>query len=426
MGYKKKLYRLVFLITVLINVQINAQLSDFIYDAQDAKSLANTFTLTPQQLDMRARCRFDELFKAARLLKINGKNKDALELFAVCLSLYPFDWVSNWEIADLYGIRGDLKRLWKGQAFRWRYIKKFQNKLWRGEPLQNRTIVVHGIWGFGDTFQYVRYLKLLKQEVVTIIFSGQKALHKILNGCMHIDQFIDEPKEIMYDYQIPLPGLPERFNTKLESIPADIPYLYADPILINFWKTQLAKDKKFKIGICWHGEQRPDPLSDYRPIPLALIAQLADLPMVSLYSLQRTTSGIEQLKQDSKISIHQFDKNFDIINGSFMDTAAVMKNLDLVITIDTSIARLAGGLGVPVWVLLPFIAENRFFINRTDSPWYPTMRLFRQPKKGDWDSVINILIPSLRKNIAKQGVSKLSISYSGKKHIIEYSQEKQD
>ena len=183
-------------------------------------------------------------------------------------------------------------------------------------------------------------------------------------------------------------------------IPAKIPYIYADNVLTKEWKEKLSGDNNVKVGLCWTGVTSlgENYILDYtkvkRSIPLKKLAPLADSGNVSFYSLQIS----EDLNTGSdRFIIHDFGLDFDKRHGAFMDTAAVMKNLDVVITTDTSIVHLAGALGIKTWLLLPFSAEWRWLIDRVDSPWYPTARLFRQPKIGDWDSVVQDVKNELKK-----------------------------
>jgi hypothetical protein len=181
-------------------------------------------------------------------------------------------------------------------------------------------------------------------------------------------------------------SLPAILGTTLATIPAKIPYLQADPALEATWKEELARIRGFKIGIAWQGN--PNYGSDrLRSIPLARFAQLARLDGVQLFSLQKGF-GSEQVEQLAKeFTVINLGPDLDETAGTFMDTAAVMKNLDLVVTSDTAIAHLAGALGVPVWVALAYVPDWRWLLQRADSPWYPTMRLFRQSVPGDWNGV---------------------------------------
>ena len=197
-----------------------------------------------------------------------------------------------------------------------------------------------------------------------------------------------------------------RFHIISPGVDAEIPYLHADEKLTAEWKQKLAKDKNFKIGICWQGND-----NYATPLLRATVAQksvhpkefapICQLPGVSLYSLQKTT-GTDQLKElPNGMHIITFDGDFDQSNGRFMDTAAVIKNLDLVITVDTSISHLSSGLGTPTWIMLPNPSDWRWMMDRNDSPWYPNVtRLFKQPTPGDWQSMIKEVAVELKKHIA--------------------------
>jgi len=202
-------------------------------------------------------------------------------------------------------------------------------------------------------------------------------------------------------------SLPLYFNTKKDTIPASIPYIYADQKLVEEWHDKLAHDKNFKIGICWQGNAHYSTQFLRRAVAAkschaSTFAPLASIEGISLYSLQKM-NGHEQLSNlPDGLIINDFGPDFDESHGRFMDTAAVMKNLDLVITIDTSISHFAGALGVPVWILLPHPADWRWMLDTNDTPWYPNARLFRQPKLGDWKSAIEQVTLELKKLIASK------------------------
>ena len=199
-------------------------------------------------------------------------------------------------------------------------------------------------------------------------------------------------------------SLPFFYKTTRETVPAEIPYLEADPNLVSHWHNTLNNDHNFKVGIVWEGspyyESFKTSLSK-KSIPLELFAPLAALPGVSLYSLQQM-NGTDQLKNlPSGMLIHTFGDDFDSTNGRFMDTAAVIKNMDLILCVDTSVAHLAGALGAPVWMLVPLVADWRWMEQQSDSPWYPTMRIFRQTACGDWTTVMDTVINELSTLIKK-------------------------
>jgi tetratricopeptide (TPR) repeat protein/ADP-heptose:LPS heptosyltransferase len=309
-----------------------------------------------------------------------------------------------------YLMLGDFEKGWEG--YEWRYskpegaLRDYNAPRWDGSDLNGKTILLHAEQGFGDTFQFIRYAKLIKEKHGTVIAAVQKALVNIIGLCPYVDIVVNQDDTLPpFDVQASLMSLPHILKTKFESLPAEIPYLFADEKLTDHWKEELAKDKNFKIGVCWQGNSNYATPQLRTAVALKSIEaqQLAPLclPGVSLYSLQKMT-GTDQVNQLSDdVKIITFDGNFDQSNGRFMDTAAVMKNLDLIITVDTSICHLASGLGVPTWVMLPNPPDWRWMLDRSDSPWYPTIRLFRQPTPGDWESVVQMVAKELKQLVEK-------------------------
>lgn len=339
------------------------------------------------------------LYNIGYLYKCMGKIDTALHYYRQILEHNPNHVEAHFGLAMAYLLTGSLLEGWKEYEYRWqrnnmtpRVLAKPQ---WSGEPLQGKTLFIHAEQGLGDTLQFIRYAKLAKTAGATVIAAVQKPLVTLLSRCPYLDRVISlEQKITNFDYHIPLMSMPLVYQTKLESIPTDIPYLYADEQLIQYWGEVLKKEQTFNIGICWQGNPNYSTASLRRTVaaksmPLHLFAPLANIPGVRLYSLQRT-SGTEQLAEINDLfELHTFDDSFDVEHGRFMDTAAVMKRLDLVITVDTATCHLAGGLGIPAWLMLPNPPDWRWMLERSDTPWYPTMQLFRQPESGDWESVIN-------------------------------------
>jgi hypothetical protein len=199
--------------------------------------------------------------------------------------------------------------------------------------------------------------------------------------------------------------VPAIFHTTLQTIPAKIPYLFADEALVGQWRTKLEGVRGFRIGINWHGREGHTD-AKRRDIPLSHFAALSQTPGVRLISLQKGSGENEVAAAGMGSSIVGLG-NFDTTHGAFVDTAAVMMNLDLVITSDTSVAHLAGALGVPVWVALPYVPDWRWLLDRSDSPWYPTMRLFRQNVPGDWGRPFEEIRRVLAEIISERGKSLL-------------------
>lgn len=351
-------------------------------------------------------------YNIAYTYKKLGLLAEALPYYEKTLSLKPNHTEALFSRGLAHLVLGDWEKGWEGYEYRWKRgdhqtLRPYKEPMWRGEPLEHKHIFVYAEQGLGDTFQFIRYLRILKEMGAYITFAPQKALVDIAKLCPYIDTVIphqDHPES--FDYFIPLVSLPYILNTRVETTPHEIPYLYADPTLETYWHTELQKDPNFKIGICWQGN------SEYstaflravvanKSMPVHLFEPLTYIPGVTVYSLQRVT-GTNQLIPDS-MHLITFGEDFDTQHGRFMDTAAVIKNLDLVITIDTSICHLAAGLGTPVWNLLPNPADWRWMLDRLDTPWYPNMRLFRQPTPGDWVSVINDVVVAVNKLITESG-----------------------
>lgn len=337
--------------------------------------------------------------------------EQSLPYYDKTLSLNPNHKEARFSQGLTYLMLGDWERGWEGYEYRWdrgeqQKLRNYLEPMWRGEPLEGKHIFVYAEQGLGDTFQFVRYLKLLKELGAYITLAPQNPLRTLLKLCPYIDEVIPfHDRPATFDYWIPLVSLPYVFKTRLDTAPNEIPYLYADPALEQYWHEQLAADHNFKIGICWQGN------SEYSTAFLRaavkskstqahLFEPITHIPGVSVYSLQRIT-GVDQLEKiPASMKLITFDDQFDNAHGRFMDTAAVIKNLNLVVTIDTSICHLAAALGVPVWNLLPTPADWRWMLNPTDTPWYPNMRLFRQPKQGDWQGLMQEVVYTLRRRLA--------------------------
>ena len=250
----------------------------------------------------------------------------------------------------------------------------------------------------GDTLQFVRYAALVKKQGGMVVLACPAPLMPLLRTCPGIDRLVSRKSAIpLHTVHIPLLSLPRVLRTELATIPCDVPYLYADPARVHFWRNELANVSAFKVGIAWQGN--PKHVNDAnRSVPLSQFQPLAEIPGVQLFSLQ-VGKGSEQLAQlDGKFTVMDLRQR---IEGAYTETAAVMKNLDLVICCDTSVAHLAGALGVPVWVALPFATDWRWLHHRDDSPWYPTMRLFRQQRAKDWPDVFTRLKEALASEIQK-------------------------
>jgi Tfp pilus assembly protein PilF len=352
------------------------------------------------------------------VLQEQGKYEEALPCYEESLRFKPDHAETHVNRAMLWLALGDCERGWP--EFEWRWRTKdlpgygFKQARWDGAPLNGRTLLLYGEQGLGDTIQFIRYVKLVRQQdrvSKKLIVQCQVPLVRLLRGFPGIDQIAGRGAPLPdFDVHAPLLSLPGIFHTNLASIPADIPYLHADAKLMRQWKRTLCDEsaksehsstphsapctRHFLVGICWQGNA-DKPFDFHRSMALAHFAPLAAVPGVKLISLQKG-QGSEQLAQAAKqFPIMDLGDKFDESAGPFMDSAAAIKNLDLLITSDTAVPHLAGALGVPIWVAVPLAADWRWLIQREDSPWYPTMRLFRQTRYGHWEDVFQRIAEEL-------------------------------
>jgi tetratricopeptide (TPR) repeat protein len=273
--------------------------------------------------------------------------------------------------------------------------KRFSQPEWDGRPLPGGTLLLHVEHGIGDTLLMIRYAPIIRRQGLRLILECQRSLIPLLSTCPGIEQLVARGESpLSFDVHAALFSLPRLLGTRVHNIPADVPYLFARDDLIRQWRDRLNGPARLKIGICWQGNPMPG-VSEHRWFSLARFGTIARLPGVQLVSLQKGP-GAEQLAA-CPFAVTQLGSDLDEANGAFMDTAAVMKDLDLVISPDTAVAHLAGAMGIPVWVLLTRVADWRWLIDREDSPWYPNVRLFRQENSGDWDSVFGRVAETVRR-----------------------------
>jgi hypothetical protein len=251
--------------------------------------------------------------------------------------------------------------------------------------------LVYAEQGYGDTLQFVRYLPLLNRYQGRIIFEApDRSLCTLLESIRGIDMiFVHGESAPSADFQIPLLSLPGLLGTRLDSVPQTVPYLRACPHKVAAWDSRTADDTgSMRVGLCWFGRLQPDPR---RSVRLDQMVALTPIPNVVFHSLQVGLGS----EQTSVPPVGMRLRDDSVLFVDFSETAALISTLDLVISIDTAVAHLAGALGKPVWLLLPFAPDWRWLLERDDSPWYPGMRLFRQTRPGDWGSVMERIATEL-------------------------------
>jgi tetratricopeptide (TPR) repeat protein len=337
------------------------------------------------------------------LLRSSGRYSEAIDSFERTLARKPGDPSARFALAFVHLTLGNFSEGWPLYEARiddpslGATRRDFTVPRWTGrEALAGKTLLVHAEQGLGDTMQFCRYVPMLAARGIDVVFEVMpqlKALMHTLPGNHRLSARGEPPPP--FDYQCPLLSLPLALATDLGSIPSQTPYLAVDPQRAAHWNSLIRAIAGLRVGIAWQGNPHVERLvwARGRSMPLAALAPLAKIPGVSLVSLQKG-AGSEQLK-DAGFQVIDLGPQFDAGADAFLDTAAVVSALDLVISTDTSVAHLAGALARPVWTALPVVPEWRWLLDRSDSPWYPTMRLFRQTRRGDWESVVAALAAAL-------------------------------
>jgi tetratricopeptide (TPR) repeat protein len=335
------------------------------------------------------------------ILRIKGRHEQALSCYQKVIQINPADAEAHWNMANVLLLTGNFKLGWKEYVWLWKtedcmkQRRVFSQPEWNGSDIKGRTILLYAEYGFGDTIQFIRFAPMVAECEATVIVECQRELTSLLKTFEGMQKVIPRGEDLPdFDLRCSLMMLPVLFDTSLDTIPNKTPYLTANPGLVEKWHKRLQHDtSKMKIGIVWSGVS-----TSKKFCSLKTFAPLAQLQGVSFYSLQKGEAVKEVMNTPNGMQLYDYSNEIN----DFSDTAALIENLDLVISIDTSVAHLAGALGKPVWILLPFVPDWRWFLDREDSPWYPTMKLFRQPSLGDWKSVIDKVSDNLQNKLANE------------------------
>ncbi len=299
---------------------------------------------------------------------------------------------------------GDWNDGWRNFEWRWRNEhcasslerREFFQPLWLGQlPLEGSTIFLHGEQGLGDFIQFCRYATQLAEGGARVVLEAPRPLLNLLRSLAGVERLVAQGESPPpFDYYCPLLSLPLACGTTPTSIPAQVPYLRSSPDRARYWRDKLGERTRPRVGLVWSGGCRPDQpelwqVNRRRNIPLTQMAALMQ-PGVEFYSLQKgepAVTELAELRAAGSIAAELIDFSGEL--WDFEETAALIEQLDLVISVDTSTAHLAGALGKPIWILNRFDTCWRWFLDRTDSPWYPTARIYRQERPHDWAGVIN-------------------------------------
>jgi tetratricopeptide (TPR) repeat protein len=323
-----------------------------------------------------------------RALQALNRHEAALASYAEAVALAPDYAGAQWNLALAHLALGNFAEGWAGYEWRWRdgelAPRALPAPLWTGGDLTGKTVLVHAEQGLGDTLQFARYLPLLAARGARVVLEAQRPLLPLLASLGGVAELVAAGEELPeFDLQVPLLSLPGAFATTLDSIPRDVPYLRAAPERVATWRAALAALPHPRIGLVWAGS--PGNRNDrQRSLSLRHLAPLLDLAGAGIVTLQTELRDGDAALLRRHPGVTQLGERLQ----DFADTAAVMGELDLVVSVDTAAAHLAGALGRALFLLLPFSAEWRWLRQREDSPWYPSARLFRQPAPGDWDAAV--------------------------------------
>jgi tetratricopeptide (TPR) repeat protein len=315
---------------------------------------------------------------------------EAIESYDCAIALSPDFADARWGSAISKILTGNYTEGWKLYEWRWKtdeFInsqRHYNKKLWLGDLIiKDKVLFIYREQGFGDYIQFIRYALLAEQAGARVILEVPAPLMALVSTLKGNFTLVETGAPLPeFDYHCPVMSLPLAFKTTVETIPAQIPYLYADEAKKKQWCKNFGEKTKPRIGLVWSGT--PNHRNDHnRSFPLRQLSDLLDLPF-EFHSLQKDVRAvdIDALEEFSQVHQHQDDLL------DFSDTAALVEQMDIVISVDTSVAHLAGAMGKSLFVLLPYVPDYRWMLDRSDSPWYPTARLFRQPALYDWDSVI--------------------------------------
>jgi Tfp pilus assembly protein PilF len=324
-----------------------------------------------------------------------GRIDLAFEYYYKAMELQPDDAELHRNLGVIHLLQGNFEEGWREYRHRWQCREaiqhRYQQPKWTGQELKGKTILLYSEQGLGDTIHFVRFAKILKDRGARTILHMQTPLLALLQGCPGIDSIIPHSWNVSepFDYHCSLVDVADVLGIHADNIPADVPYIRIPDNLVGYWRSHLNRSlppARARVGLVWQGNA--DHQADmFRSFALRELEPLCGIDGVQFISLQ-FGKGSEQLQGWSGSQpIHSLPGELDKSSGAFMDTAAILHHLDGLVTSDTSIAHLAGALARPTMVMLGYTPDWRWMLGRSDSPWYPTLRLFRQTSIGDWRTV---------------------------------------
>jgi tetratricopeptide (TPR) repeat protein len=326
-----------------------------------------------------------------------GKIPEAIAEFEKVAATDPNDPRIHANLALAYLLLGDFERGWREHEWRLKVpeivgARQFAQPQWNGSELNGKTILLHPEQGFGDMIQFARFIPQVAARGGRIILESPEELFRLFEDFPNIAQLAKRREPLPpFDVHCPLLSLASIFNVAASTIPSKVPYLTARADLVRKWSGRFdPPDQKLRVGLAWAG--RPEHSNELnRSMNLTQFSPLAALDTVTFYSLQKGPAASQAAEPLPGLRLIDFSADI----ADFADTAALIEHLDLILTVDTAVAHLAGAMAKPTWLLLPWIPDWRWMLDRTDNPWYPTMRLFRQVRIGDWSEVLQRVAHSL-------------------------------
>jgi tetratricopeptide (TPR) repeat protein len=335
-------------------------------------------------------------FRLGQSTRHQGKFAEAIAAYQAAIGLNPQHAESHYHLGEVYLAQGQLIKGWDEYGWRLKAphcTRPCPEPLPPDTNLAGKRVLVAAEGGLGDTLQFIRYVPLLIERGAEVAIEAQGGLVPLLEQSGYSQVVaVGRLRPFEPDWEVPMLSLPRAFATSLDTIPRKVPYLSVGDEVVEKWRGRLRSTAGFKVGIHWHGSRSWT--SDPRSMPLSVFEPLARIRGVRLLSLQREDDLGELQAARERFEIVDFGEELDA-SGAFIDTAALMKLVDLVITCDTATAHLAGGLGVRTWLALARFPDWRWLLDRSDCPWYPTMQLFRQSQANDWGSVMRNMAEEL-------------------------------
>jgi tetratricopeptide (TPR) repeat protein len=335
-----------------------------------------------------------------------GRQEEALASFDRAIALDPDRAEAHFGRSLVLLLCGDYARGWEEYEWRLRIsafsapAHRFPQPIWNGSRVDDGAILIHAEQGFGDLLQFVRYAPQVAERCAAVILECQPELKSLLEGTRGVHRLVARGESLPpFKAHVPLMSLPRIFGTTLQSIPWQGPYVHADPKRVEEWRRLVGSREgtRLRVALNWSGNPRFWG-NRSRSISLALLAPLAQVPGVSFYSVQKGEAAAQAAAPPAGMKLLDLTAHI----RDFADTAALLSQADLLVTVDTAVAHLAGAMGIPTWVMLSRVPDSRYHLERSDNPWYPRMRLFRQERDGDWPAVVERVLRALGERIAAQ------------------------